>query len=116
LARARVAERAERHDAVVYVDLHDAPLGSSGKFYHYAVQPDAQYSVSVIRMKQHFKLSVGHNPWTKEPRQHDIAEICRRFGGGGHPDVGAVSFALDKLDEVLRVAKLVVAELNTRRS
>ena len=113
LARERVAERAERQGAVVYVDLHDAPLGSSGKFYHYAVQPDAQYSVSLIRMKQHFKLSVGHNPWASEPRRHDIAEICRRFGGGGHADVGAVSFALDKLDEALRVAKVVVAKLNS---
>ena len=111
-ARERVAQRAERHGAVVYVDLHDSPLGSSGKFFHYAVQPDAVYSVALVRMKQHLKLSLGYNPWATEPRRHDIAELCRRFGGGGHPEVGAVSFPLEKLEEARRIAKLLMDELN----
>jgi hypothetical protein len=94
------------------VDLHDAALGPSAKFYHYAVHPDAVYAVALMRMKQHFKLSLGYNPWAAEPRRHDIAELCRRHGGGGHAEVGAVSFPLDKLEEAQRVAKELVAELN----
>lgn len=110
--RERVARAAELKDKVVYLDLHDAPLGTSGKFYHYAVCPEAVFSVSIVRMKQHYKVSVGFNPWALRPNDHDIAAICRRHGGGGHPDVGAVSFALDKIAEARAVAAQIVAELN----
>ncbi len=45
------------------------------------------------------KVSVGSNPWARPPRAHDISSICERYGGGGHPVVGAVSLAPDRLDE-----------------
>ena len=98
---------------VSYVDLAAEPLGGSGKFVAYALAPDAAYSVALLRMKQHFKISVGYNPWSGRERRHDIAAICQRFGGGGHPVVGAVSVPLDKLDEARRTALGIVAELGT---
>jgi hypothetical protein len=108
----RIARGLERRGDVAYVDLHEAPLEASGKFVSYAVCPDALYSVSLVRMKQHYKVSVGYNPWSGRERRHDIAALCRRYGGGGHPVVGAVSVALDRLDEARRIALALVEELN----
>ncbi|MBI4950543.1 MAG: hypothetical protein HY908_00775 [Myxococcales bacterium] len=108
----RMQARAERRGEVVFVDLNEAVLETSGKFLAYALFPEARYSVSLVRMKQHFKVSVGYNPWCGRPRGHDIAALCRRYGGGGHPVVGAVSLAIDDLAGAQRVASELVAELN----
>src|SRR5262249_40774404 len=91
----RVERAAEVHGAVVLVDLTDAPLDVAAKFVTYARYPECAYSVMLTRNKQHYKLSVGHNPWSGVPRVHDIAAICRRYDGGGHPAVGACSFPLN---------------------
>ena len=44
------------------------------------------------------KISVGTNPWTKKPVAElvNLAEICERYGGGGHARVGAISFPPDR--------------------
>src|SRR5690606_22438087 len=97
---------------VAVVDLHDAPLRSSGKFVAYALAPECVYSVALIRMKQHFKISIGYNPWGPSERDHDIGRICQRFGGGGHPVVGAVSIPLGKLDDARAIVEQVIEELN----
>ena len=97
----------------MFTDLHEAPLEASGKFVAYALAPYCVYSVALIRMRQHFKLSIGFNPWGPKERGHDIGRICQRFGGGGHPVVGAVSLPLDKLDDARRLSDEIIAELNT---
>jgi hypothetical protein len=110
--RKRFTESARLIDEVVYVDMAEASLGSSGKFYAYALFPAAHYSVALLRMKQQFKVSIGFNPWSDTTRRHDIASLCQQHGGGGHADVGAVTFSLERLDDARRVAKSLVAELN----
>ena len=110
--RDRIAERLQRDGRVAYVELGDQALEASGKFVAYALAPDCVYSVALIRMKKHLKISVGFNPWSPDPRQHDIAEICRRHGGGGHAVVGAFSVSLDRPEEAQRLAREVVGELN----
>ncbi|MFO0758442.1 MAG: hypothetical protein U0359_18260 [Byssovorax sp.] len=107
----RVEKAAQRIGPVVWVDLTDAPIDISAKFMTYALYPDAMYSVQLARVKQHYKLSVGYNPWSPSPRRHDIASICRRYEGGGHPAVGACAFPLDGLDRARAAAKAIVEEL-----
>lgn len=97
---------------VLFTDLSDKPLRGSGKFVAYALCPTCMYSVAVIRMRQHYKISVGYNPWCGKERLHDVAAICQRHGGGGHPVVGAFSVPLSKLDEARKLASDVIAELN----
>lgn len=108
---ARIARSLEDRGRVVFSDLSDAPLEASGKFVAYALAPHCTYSVALIRMKQHFKISVGYNPWSGREREHDIAEICRRHGGGGHAVVGAVSVPLDRLDRAHSIARAIIDEL-----
>jgi hypothetical protein len=109
---ARVRRGATPMGRVVHVDLTDAPLDAAAKFVTYALYPECMYSVTLIRGRNHVKLSVGYNPWCGEKRQHDIASICRREGGGGHPAVGAASFPLSDIERARKVARAVVDELN----
>ena len=59
------------------------------------------------------KISIGSNPWAKVPRTHEINKICERYGGGGHPVVGAISIPKADLQHAREIARDIVAELNT---
>lgn len=97
--------------AVVTVDLSSEAIDVATKFVTYALFPDIPYSVVLTRpAKGTWKISVGHNPWSSRPRQHDISAICRRFGGGGHAAVGAVALAGD-VASAQRVADEIAREL-----
>ena len=74
--------------------------------------PEARYSVGVT-LGSRAKISVGSNPWSAVPRTHDISKICERYGGGGHPVVGAVSIAKSELARARQIAAEIVAELQT---
>jgi hypothetical protein len=107
----RVQRGAKPMGSVVLVDLSDAPLDVAAKFVTYALFPSCVYSVTLTRNRQHYKLSVGYNPWSGVPRTHDIASICRRYDGGGHAAVGACSFPLSALDRSREAAQAVAREL-----
>jgi hypothetical protein len=109
--RERVAARAKTMGRAVLVDLSDAPQDVGVKFVTYALFPTSVYSVMLVRGKQHYKLSIGYNPWCGAPRDRDIAPICQRYGGGGHPAVGAASFPLDARDKAREAALAVAKEL-----
>jgi hypothetical protein len=97
---------------VVFFDLADRETGPFNKFISYYLFPEARYSVGVS-LASRAKISVGANPWAKVPRTHDINRICERYGGGGHPVVGAVSIPRAELARARSVARDIVAELNT---
>jgi len=86
-------------------------LESVGKFVTYALFPDSVYSVIVGLLKNGSKISVGYNPWSGHARDRDISEICARYGGGGHPVVGGISFPNTELERARRVARDIAAEL-----
>ncbi len=97
---------------VVHVDLTGQALDVVGKFVTYALFPKSRYSVMVSRGRMRCKISVGYNPWSGAERTHDIAQICRRYGGGGHKVVGAVTLGLDQVDRARQIALDIVRELN----
>jgi nanoRNase/pAp phosphatase (c-di-AMP/oligoRNAs hydrolase) len=98
---------------VVLVDVTDTELEVAGKFVTYALYPKSAYSVLVSRGKGKLKISIGFNPWCNQTRTHNIAKICERHGGGGHPVVGAISLPVDKVEEAKKLAKEIAAELGT---
>jgi hypothetical protein len=97
--------------SVIYVDLTEQLIEVAGKFVTYALYPESAYSVMLSRSKSKCKISVGYNPWSALPRRHNIAAICERYGGGGHPVVGAVSLAADKVVEARALARSIAEEL-----
>jgi hypothetical protein len=95
----------------VFFDLVDECIEGFNKFIPYYLFPNATYTVAVTRGAQRAKISVGSNPWSPRPRAHNIATICERYGGGGHPVVGAVSFPPDAVERARQAAREIINEL-----
>ena len=106
-----VRKLARMKDGVVEFDLSESGIESANKFIAYELFPDARYTVVVSRDRKRSKVSVGSNPWSTVPRSHDIAKICERYGGGGHPVVGGVSLDPDHILDARRVAREIAEML-----
>ena len=96
---------------VIYFDLVESGIDGYNKFIPYYLFPDSAYTVSVSTSSFRTKVSVGSNPWVKEPLKHNLATICERYGGGGHPKVGAISFPTGAIAEARRAAAEIREEL-----
>jgi hypothetical protein len=79
----------------------------------YALWPKSAYSVLLSRSTSKCKLSIGYNPWSSTPRTHNIAAICERHGGGGHPVVGAISLPAADVERAQKLARAIAEELST---
>ena len=104
--------RLSRNDGgVVFFDLTENDIEGYNKFIPYYLFPKSLYTVSVSISSFRTKVSVGSNPWAQSPLKHNLATICERYGGGGHPRVGAISFEKGQVKEARRVALAIAEEL-----
>jgi hypothetical protein len=108
-----IKNRAQTSDGVVFFDLIGDELEGYNKFIPYYLFPNSTYTVSVSTSSFRTKVSVGSNPWAKEPVKHNLATICERYGGGGHPRVGAISFEIGATDKARAVAQEIRQELGS---
>jgi len=106
-----IRERARCVDGTIYFDVSGHDLEGYNKFIPYYLFPDATYCVGVSLSSFRSKVSVGSNPWSPRPRTHNLAALCERYGGGGHPVVGAISFSPDELPRARAVAQEIFEEL-----
>src|SRR5579859_751364 len=102
--------RAKLAGGVVTFDVSGDGLDSPNKFVPYYLFPQAHYVVGISLSATRAKVSVGSNPWLPRGRAN-IAQICERYGGGGHPVVGAVSLKPEELARAREVAEEIAAEL-----
>lgn len=86
-----IKEKSTSERGVVKFDLTEHGIEGYNKFIPYYFHPETTYVVSLTQSPFRTKISVGSNPWSPRPRIHNIAEICEKYGGGGHAVVGAVS-------------------------
>jgi hypothetical protein len=100
-------------EGVVFFDLVDEHMEGYNKFIPYYLFPQATYTVSVSTSSFRTKVSVGSNPWVAEPLKYNLASICERYGGGGHPKVGAISFETGAVEEARKAAREIAAELQS---
>jgi hypothetical protein len=103
--------RAELRDGVVFFDVADQNMEGFNKFIPYYLFPDAVYCVGISSSKERIKIAVGSNPWNNTPKSANLASICERYGGGGHPKVAAISLPPQDLEGARRVAAQIVNEL-----
>ena len=106
-----IRARATQVDGVVFFDLIGDDMEGYNKFIPYYLFPGSVYTVSVSKSSFRTKVSVGSNPWVATPLSHNLASICERYGGGGHPRVGAISFDLSAVEEARKAAAEIVEEL-----
>lgn len=99
-------------DKVIFFDVADQDMEGYNKFIPYSLFPEGVYTVSVSKASFRTKVSVGSNPWAKEEPNHNLATICERYGGGGHPRVGAISFQPNQVEEARKAAREIVQELS----
>jgi len=104
-------ERAELQDGVIFFDVADQPVEGFNKFIPYYLFPNAVYCVGLSSSKERIKIGVGSNPWSSAPKSANLASICERYGGGGHPKVAAISLPPLDLEGARRVAAQIVQEL-----
>jgi len=111
-----IKDRSEERDGTIFFDITDQPQEGYNKFIPYYLNPQATYSIGLSKSSFRTKVSVGSNPWTKaDPkRMVNLAQICERYGGGGHARVGAISFPPDKADDARAAAAEIVAELRAQ--
>ncbi|MEO7650144.1 MAG: phosphoesterase [Bryobacteraceae bacterium] len=103
--------RATQDRGVLFFDLTGYELEGYNKFIPYHLFPTSVYTVSVSPSSFRTKVSVGSNPWVEGELKHNLASICERYGGGGHPRVGAISFEPAELEKARQVAAEIVEEL-----
>jgi len=96
---------------VVFFDLTGYQMDGYSKFIPYHLFPQSLYTVSVLVSSFRTKVSVGSNPWAGRQLKHNLASICERYGGGGHPRVGAISFPKDGVEQARKAALEIVSEL-----
>ncbi len=108
-----IRSRARNEDGVIFFDLTGYDLEGYNKFIPYYLFPDATYTVSVSPSSFRTKVSVGSNPWAPDEPKHNLASICERYGGGGHPRVGAISFEPGAIDKARAVATEITQELKS---
>jgi hypothetical protein len=108
-----ISKQATCDNGVVYFDLIGYDLEGYNKFIPYYLYPQSVYTVSVSTSSFRTKVSVGSNPWVNGPLKHNLASICERYGGGGHPRVGAISFEIGAVEEARKAAREIANKLKT---
>ena len=106
-----IKEKSSYSRGVVQFDLVGTNIDGYNKFIPYYFYPETTYNVALSLSKFRTKISVGSNPWALRPRSHNIAEICERYGGGGHAVVGAVSLAPEDVEKGRSIMREIVEEL-----
>ncbi len=107
-----IRDRARLEGRVLFFDLAGCEVEGYNKFIPYYLFPQSTYTVSVSSSSFRTKISVGSNPWAAEEPRHNLATICERYGGGGHPRVGAISYEPGELERARQTAAEIVRELN----
>jgi hypothetical protein len=108
-----IKEAAQVDNDVVYFDLSNYDAEGYSKFIPYYLFPECAYSVGLSLSASRSKVSVGFNPWSSQPRRHNLASICERYNGGGHAVVGAISLRPDQIELARQTAKAIADELRT---
>ncbi len=106
-----IAARANIANDVMFFDVADDGLDAYNKFIPYFLHPDCRYVVGISLTPTRAKVSVGSNPWNSAKRSVNIAHICERYGGGGHPVVGAVSLPVGQLQRAREIGAEIAEEL-----
>ena len=116
LALDLIRSRSEERDGTIFFDITDHPTEGFNKFIPYYLHPQSTYSIGLSKSSFRTKVAVGSNPWTKADPANmvNLAQICERYGGGGHARVGAISFPPDQEERARAAAQEIVAELRAK--
>jgi hypothetical protein len=104
-------ERIEVARGVAFFDLTDTGVEGFNKFVPYHLHADLSYTVGLTLSPTRAKVSVGSNPWRRPEPLTNLADLCGRYGGGGHAVVAAISLPPEALDDARKAAHEITAQL-----
>lgn len=114
--RSLVRNRGRLIEHIADVDLTEDSIRAVTKFAVYAEFPTALYSVVLAKLSSAVRISVGYNPWSGQPRRHDLGALCASYGGGGHPVVGGISLAVSDLEKARQIRRELLDRLAREES
>jgi hypothetical protein len=79
----------------------------------YFFQPEARYSIAVVRSRTGIRITAMRNPW-QSFRSIPLGRAFAKFGGGGHQRVGAVQLPADGRKRVPDVVKSLLSAMQPR--
>jgi hypothetical protein len=106
-----IKQKSKYERGVVQFDLTENKIDGYNKFIPYYFYPQTTYNVALTQSPHRTKISIGSNPWSPRPRLHNIAEICEKYGGGGHAVVGAVSLKPEDLELGKKYMREIIEQL-----
>lgn len=98
-------------NGVAFFDLTKSAVKTFNKFIPYYLADGIRYTVGLSATTDRVKISVGSNPWQRPAPLINLAKLCERYGGGGHPVVAAASFQSHQLAEATKAAETIAAIL-----
>lgn len=102
-------QRAVVKNKVSFTDQTDQKIVCSD-FVGYYLFPELPYTVSVGKNDLGHHLHVGRNPWHEPKSALSLGELMKKYGGGGHENVGGGEVANRK--EALKIIGEVIEYLN----
>jgi hypothetical protein len=79
----------------------------------YYFQPQARYSIAVVRSEGGIRITAMRNPW-RNFRSIPLGKTFARFGGGGHERVGALQLPPSRRNRVRDVVNSLLSEMQHR--
>jgi hypothetical protein len=100
-------------NGVAFADFSGDDLEGFNKFIPYYLEEGIAYTVVVTHSSRRAKVSVGSNPWSRPSPLHNLGELCQRYGGGGHPVVGAVTLPASEKEAARRIGAEIASILRS---
>ena len=78
---------------VMVVDLTGFRFAELGHYAPYYLHPKLRYAVRYYLSSRHrslFHINVSANPWRRSENDKHIGKLLKKYGGGGHKNVGGV--------------------------
>jgi len=76
----------------------------------YYIEPNARYSIGIIRSPEGIGITAMRNPWRKF-RSISLGRAFEKFGGGGHQRVGAVRLPVGQGRKVKDVVESLLSKM-----
>jgi hypothetical protein len=94
---------------IVFIDQakYDLPFQ---RYLGYYLFPEAFYRIGIYKKSDQFSISINYNIWKKEKNNIDLGNLCRKYGGGGRFDVGAI--LKNSYKEAIEIALLLKNNIN----
>lgn len=113
LKKAKAESRLEAGDIVV-LDARKNSRQLVSRYAPYFFQPNARYSIGIVRTPDLIGITAMRNPWRKF-RSVSLGRALEKFGGGGHQRVGAVRLPASHRKQADAVVESLLAKMRKDR-